>query len=401
MSPSDDPRYGLARYVIAAALARMADGGAIVAVVLLVNSHGGDGATAGFLGACLTAPHMLGPFVARRIDLADDGRRVIAFACVLYAIALSMGVIAYGRLPIAVVAATFIVAGCCGPLLTGGISTRLATIAGPDLRRQRRAQGWDVATYGIGGTVGPSMVAAIATWRSASEAALWLAGSVFVSAWLVMRLPYGAPEHGGHPARVPSAWATIRLMCGEGRLRRTLYMTVIVAFAMAALPIVAVQMAHMLHIPPASAAVLTAAYGIGNLAGSAVVMTRPLTGSPDVLMPRLAFGIVAALLVILASGAFALSTVAYFMVGCVNAFFFAATLAARTEYAPPGSRGQVFLWVAALKITAGSAGTAVAGAWIGVDARLPIVGGIVLIVLAASWARLERYRDRPQLSATQ
>ena len=386
----DEPRHGLLRYVIAAALARMADGGAIVAIVLLVNAHGGDGATAGLLGACLTAPHMLGPFVARRIDLADDGRKVIAFACVLYAIALSVGVLAYGRMPLPAVAVLFVVAGCCGPLLTGGISTRLAAIAGPDQRRRRRAQGWDVATYGIGGTVGPSLVAAVATWRSAMEAALWLAGSVFLSAWLVMRLPYSAPEHGGDLARVPSAMGTIRLMCGEGRLRRTLYMTVIVAFGMAALPIVAVQMALAAHVAPASAALMTAAYGVGNLSGSAMVMIRPLAGSPDISMPRLALCIFAGLLAIVVVDGFAITTAAYFAVGCINAFFFAATLAARTEYAPPGSRGQVFLWVAALKITAGSAGTAAAGASIGVDARMPILAAIVPSSLAALGARTER-----------
>jgi hypothetical protein len=43
---------------------------------------------------------------------------------------------------------------------------------------------------------------------------------------------------------------------------------------------------------------------------------------------------------------------------------FAATLAARNEYAPIKARGQVFIWVGILKIAAGSAGTAVAGATI-------------------------------------
>ncbi|MEV0477038.1 hypothetical protein AB0I50_45520, partial [Streptomyces prunicolor] len=59
---------GLARYVVAAALARTADGGAVVAVVLLVTSSGGSGTLAGVLGACITAPHLLGPFVARPLD---------------------------------------------------------------------------------------------------------------------------------------------------------------------------------------------------------------------------------------------------------------------------------------------------------------------------------------------
>lgn len=88
-------RGALARYVLAAAPARTADGGAVVAVVLLVGAHGGSGATAGALAACITASHLLGPFTARRIDLASDGRRPIAAACLLYAAALVTAVLAY------------------------------------------------------------------------------------------------------------------------------------------------------------------------------------------------------------------------------------------------------------------------------------------------------------------
>lgn len=148
-------RFGLARYVMAAALARTADGGAVVAIVLLVTTQGGSGSLAGFLAACITAPHLLGPFVARRIDLADDGRKVIAFACVLYSFALAAAVLSYGHTPAILTGLLLSMSGCCGPLLTGGISSRLPAIAGSDQHSQRRAQGWDVATYGIGGTIGP------------------------------------------------------------------------------------------------------------------------------------------------------------------------------------------------------------------------------------------------------
>lgn len=58
----------MARYVIAATLARVCDGGAIVAVVLLVNTSGGSPTVAGLLGACVTAPHLFAPLVARRLD---------------------------------------------------------------------------------------------------------------------------------------------------------------------------------------------------------------------------------------------------------------------------------------------------------------------------------------------
>ncbi|WP_257004229.1 hypothetical protein [Streptomyces sp. SA15] len=223
---------GLVRYVVAAALARTADGGAVVAVILLVTSSGGSGTLAGALGACITAPHLLGPFVARPLDLAQDGRKVIASACLLYAAVLATGVLTYARAPALVTALLLAVAGTCGPLLTGGISSRLPAIVGPETRTQRRAQGWDVATYGIGGTVGPSLVAALSGWASPSAAALALAGGAGVAAGCVLLLPYAPAAHGGDRTAILKPGPTLALVARTGRLRRTVYLTMIVALGL-------------------------------------------------------------------------------------------------------------------------------------------------------------------------
>src|SRR5215210_8210018 len=82
----------LARYVAAATLVRGTDGAAAVGLVLLAVSpaaHLAHGArTGGLLAAGLTAPHLLGPWVARRLDRAADGRTVLAAAFALYGLAL-------------------------------------------------------------------------------------------------------------------------------------------------------------------------------------------------------------------------------------------------------------------------------------------------------------------------
>ncbi|WP_427917379.1 MFS transporter [Streptomyces sp. cg40] len=387
--PSGGAAGGLARYVVAAALARTADGGAVVAVVLLVTSSGGSGTLAGVLGACITAPHLLGPFVARSLDLARDGRKVIAAACLLYAVALTAGVLTYGHTPVVLAALLLATAGACGPLLTGGISSRLPAIVGPRLRTQRRAQGWDVATYGIGGTVGPSLVAALSGWVSPTAAALALAAGAATAAGGILLLPFSAPSHGGDGSAILKPGATLALIARTGRLRRTVYLTMVVALSVAALPITAVHLTKILGTEPATAAVLTAAYGLGNLAGSIAVMVRPLTGDPDRLMRRLALGVVAGLLAVTASPAFALSVAAYALTGILNTFFFASTLAARTEYAPSGARGQVFIWIAALKITSGSAGTALAGSLTGLSVRLPLVVGLLAVSVSVAAATAE------------
>ena len=379
---------GLLRYVLAATLARSADGGAVVAIVLLVTVSGGPGWLAGLLGAAITAPHLLGPFIARSLDTARDGRTVIAVACLCHGAGLAAAVLLYPVAWFGVTAALLAAAGVFGPLLTGGISSRLPAIAGPTREAQRRAQGWDVATYGIGGTIGPTVVAVLAAWATPALAALVLAGATFIAAILVRLLPPSAPSN--RPAEVPQPLQTLRLMLARGPLRRTLYLTVSVALSVAALPITAVASSGVLQIPSSAAAVLTAAYGLGGLVASGIITVRPLPGDADRSMTWLALAVGATLLAITFTGLFWAATVGYALAGALNSSFFAATLAARSEYAPASARGQVFVWIGALKITAGSAGTALAGALVVGALHLPLALGIALTAVAALASLLDR-----------
>lgn len=70
--------------MLAATLVRSADGGAVVAILLLAHASGLPAWVSGLLGASITAPHLLGPFIARRLDTAADGRMVIAFSAVAH-----------------------------------------------------------------------------------------------------------------------------------------------------------------------------------------------------------------------------------------------------------------------------------------------------------------------------
>ncbi|GAA3667302.1 MFS transporter [Arthrobacter ginkgonis] len=384
------PGRALPRYVAAASLARLADGGGAIALILLAASQGGHGAVVGgaavpdaalhgaVLAACLTAPHLLGPFVARRMDLAADPRKPIATACLLYAAALATAVATFGAVPFALSAVLVAMAGTCGPLLTGGLSSRLPALAAPAQRAQRRAQGWDAATYGIGASLGPAIVAIVASSTTPAAAALCLAGCAALAAVFVLRLP--APvAAGGSRGDVPTALETITLILRDGDLRRTLAFTTLVAGSVAALPVAALGAAARFQLDPAAAAVLAASYGIGYLLGSGIVLAFPLRGEPRRIMPVLAAALALALAATAASPAFAVSVAAYAVAGALNALFMAATLAARSEYAPAAARGQVFIWVAALKISSASAGTFLAGLLAPVDSRLPLVAGAVSV----------------------
>lgn len=382
------PRWGLTRYVAAATLARAADGGGVVAIVLVVTTSGAPGWLAGLLGASITAPHLLGPFLARRLDTARDGRNVIAAACLIHGATLAAAVLLYPVVSPILTGLLLFVSGLFGPFLTGGISSRLPAIAGPDQHSQRRAQGWDVATYGLGATIGPTIVAIVSVWSTPTVATLVLAGGTFAAAALVRLLPYATPA--AETAEVPRPLPTLRIMATSGPLRRTLYLTMTVASSVAVLPIVAVSSTAELGEAAGAAAALTAAYGIGSLAGSVGVMVRPLRGDADTLMPQLALAVAAALGAVLLAPNPTFAVVAYAAAGVANSYFFASTLAARSEYSPAAARGQIFVWVGALKITAGSAGTAAAGALVGTALHLPTI----LAASAASAAAIVAIVDR-------
>ena len=133
-------------------------------------------------------------------------------------------------------------------------------------------------------------------------------------------------------------------MLTSGPLRRTLYLTVIVALSVAVLPITAVASTPHLGIPAAGAGILIGAYGLGNLAGSAGVMLRPPRGDADRLMGRLAAAVALALAVVGLSVTAVLAVAAYALAGILNAYFFAATLAARSAGMPcPGASTGVRL----------------------------------------------------------
>jgi MFS family permease len=378
----------LARYVFAATLVRSADEGAVVAIVLLAHAQGMPGWVAGLLGASITAPHLLGPFIARKLDAARDGRNVIAASAVLHGLLLGAAALLMPAGPY-LPALLLFVSGVFGPMLTGGISSRLPSIAGPEQRSQRRAQSWDVATYGLSGTLGPAAVAWIAATTDPLTATMVLAATAVPGAGAVLALPQQEPPH--HGTTVPSPAQTLHLIWKHGPLRRTLGLTVTVAFAVAALPIYAVAVAPALGGGP-TAGLLVAAYGAGNLLGSAGLMLRPLRGDADRLMSILAIVLAAMLTAIVLTPTLPASLIAFCLAGIANAVFFAATLAARSEFAPVESRGQIFIWVGALKIADGAAGTASAGAMAGVAVWTPLVLATTLTALAAAGSFIERSR---------
>ncbi|MEV7628893.1 MFS transporter [Actinoplanes sp. NPDC089786] len=378
-------RTAVMRYLGGATLARGADAGAAVGFVLLKPTVVGA-----VLAACLTAPHLLGPVLARRLDRARDGRRLIAVVCAAYGVFLAIAALGLDRIPLVLVVLAAATAGVCGPLLTGGLSSRLAALVPGDERAQRRAQGLDALSYGIGGTAGPAAAAALASLTGARVSLLVLATAAVIAGLLVLSLPAA-----GNPVprdEVLSVRQALTLILTTGPLRRVMYTTVVASVPGGAIAVIAVAYAPALRVSPGTAGLLAAAYGFGVLLGSLAVTARPLLGEPERLVTRagalmgVAYGLCAA------APGFALAFAGFTLIGVLNAPFFTATLASRAAYSPPQARAQVFVSMAALKVGGQSAGTAAAGTALGLGARTLLLIGAALIIATAAATVLDRRR---------
>ena len=401
------------RWACAATLARTADAGSGVGVVLLTAAGGNGLRLGGLLAAALTAPHLFGARIGRLVDRAGDPRRPLAAGCVGYAAALAAatGALRLG-LPVAAGGA-LVVAGACGPLLTGGFSALTSGLGGSP----ERAHGLDTLTYGVSGVAGPAAVAGLATLTSPASSLLTLAGATVVAAagtrWLppvrvaAASVSEAAPAAGGcggptRSASRVSAAASARAS-GGGRavlltvrpLRRVTVTTVVTAAVGGMLAVFAVVLAASVTGRPADGVWLLGAMGLGNLAGSAALAVRPLTAEPvrASLLVTAALG-AGYLLVALASG-YALLLGAFAVVGVLTAPWVTASLATRERHAPPGRRGEVFAGMAGWKMAAASGGTALAGLLAAAPARTVVAVAAALVLGSAFAMALDRPAAAP------
>ncbi|MGC4806438.1 MFS transporter [Micromonospora sp. DT233] len=385
----------LIRYLLSACLVRCAQGGATVGLVALTISSGerGGAALAGMLAALLTAPNIAGPWLARWLDSARDGRLVLAGSFTVFGVGLAAGALLLGRAPVLGVAALIALAGLAGPLMTGGLSSRLTGVVGEAPARQRRAEGWDSATYGLAGIVGPALVAAMGALTGPLYPVLALAGTALLGAALVLSMPARAMST-GEPAAAFGVAAALRLLVTVDPLRRVLVATALTSVSAGGIMVVAVVFGTELTGHRSSGPALAVAYGVGSLCGSVAVALLPLRGEPE----RLAIGLVAANAMAVGSCAAApnypLALAAFGLAGVSSAILFTATLAVRSRYSPPGARAQVFVCMAGVKMVAASVGTALAGTLVGVGPRFAMLVGAAVTAVAVAVALVDRRLTR-------
>lgn len=390
---SPDIARRLFRYVGAAIPARIPEAGAAVGLTLLVARRGGGGIDAALVAVCLNLPHLLGPFLARRLDRVGDGRPFIATSCAVYGVALAAAALSIGRTPLPVSLAFVVVAGAVGPVFTAGLSSQLSLMVPQHPSDRRRAQGLDALTYGVAWSIGPAIVAGIASAITPLTAVLALSGTAVLGGALVMTLP-GVPEQGPEAGATLTMRQVISHVVHVGGLRRATIAMMVTSFVAGSLAILAVGRGMQLQGDTESGALLAALYGAGGLVGSIFTSLVPLKGDPDRMTIRCSVS--AGVMFVLGGLApdFGITLVAFAIAGFLSGPFYVATLAARTAYSPAQGKAQVFVAMEAIKIALSAAGATAAGAIGFAAAGTSLTIGGTLIVLVGAALTLDR-RGRP------
>ncbi|MFC8719451.1 MFS transporter [Kitasatospora sp. NPDC057198] len=384
----------LLRYTFVAFLARLADEGAAVAMVLLALHRTGDAAPGAFVLAAWTAPHVLAAPPAGALA-ARTRRPRLLHAAALGVFAATVAVLAatLGRLPLPLVLAVAALGGCCGPVVSGGLSALLTRLP-PDGARARgraeaevgeegRAQAWDAVTYNAAAVAGPGLVALLAALGSPAAAMPVLAVAAGCAAVLTALLPPVAPLAGPPPGRLRRELAQgLRTVWRRRELRAVTAATCLAFLGLGGLTATGVLLAGHLGRAGAGGLLLTA-FALGALAGT-LLLTRPwVRAAPRRLAVAGLAGTGAGLAVAAAVPVLPVAVGGFAVAGACDGLVLTATLRIRAAHSPPHRLAQVFTLGAGLKVSAAAAGSALAAAATAATAPRYLLG-IAALQLAAA-----------------
>ncbi|MFF5225721.1 MFS transporter [Dactylosporangium sp. NPDC000521] len=398
----------LARLLTAAVLARTAEAGATVVLLLASVQRFGGPATGASVLAALLVPHVVaGPVVGLVTDRARRPRLVHAGFAAVFGLALGGVLLLTGVAPLPVVLALAVVAGTCGPMIFGGLSSRVDDVV-PAARRPH-ARGLDAATYNVAEIAGPAAgallvavfgvpvaavtlsaacllaaatlltVAPAATEATAStpgpESAAPIpafsapAAAVPVSGPSVPGAPEGAgaglrgagPDSVGSGERKPGLRDGLAAMVRSRPLLAVTAATAVASYAAGMITPVAVVLGVAAG-RPAGGGLLVTALGVGALCGSLLVARFPLRVPAHRVVLACLVGVGAALAgaaaVVVAGAPWAVLVGVFAVTGVIDGPLLSSVLEVRSREAPPGTRTQVFTLGAGIKLTAASVGAA-------------------------------------------
>lgn len=355
-------KWVLVRYLQVALLVRLASEGARVALVVLAVDRTRSTGFGGALIAALLVPSVVAaPLVGAVADRVRPRRLFHASFLVFYGTGLGAIAMLVGRVSAPVVLVVASAAGCCTPLLTGGLTSLLSDLLPPTALS--RAFSLDAVSYNLAGIAGPALASALASSTGPARALLVLGAGAAVGGLIVFALPLSPHAGRTHALRPADLGAAAALLVRDPPLRSLTWASGVGQLGIGALPVVCVLLAARYQTPWAAGGLMTA-MALGSLTGSLAYAWRPWgSRRPEWIVIIMLFTTGAALAsvpcvdnVAAAAGGFALA-------GCCTGPLFAALLTGRDRYAPPTTRTQVFTLGASIKSTFAAGGAALAGGW--------------------------------------
>ncbi|GHE49924.1 MFS transporter [Streptomyces longispororuber] len=387
------PGAVLIRYMQVALMVRLASEGARVALVVLAVDRTGSAAFGGALVAALLVPGLVAaPPAGALADRVRRRRLFHAGALVGHGLGLAAVAGLTGRAPAPVALAAAGAAGCCTPLVTGGLTSLLGDLLPP--AALGRAFSLDAVTYNLAGIAGPALVSVLAAAVGPAPALLALGAVAVAGGLLVLSLPLRPrPAPDGPALRPGDVKAAAVLLVRDPPLRSLTWASGLGQFGIGALPVVCVLLATRYQAPWAAGGLMTV-MAVGSLAGSLAYAWRPWGDRrPErtVLAMLCATGV--PLAAVSWTGGPLAAAVGFALAGCCTGPLFAALLAGRDRYAPPAARTQVFTLGASVKSAFSAAGAALAGACQAAGpARLVLAVACCQVAAAALGALLLRRR---------
>ncbi|GAB2893578.1 MFS transporter [Streptomyces mayteni] len=347
------------RCLLVAFLARLADEGLPLAVLLLAQARTESPALGAFTLAAWLAPHVLAaPVTGTLLARARRPRPLYAAALGCFAAAVAGVALTLGRVPAPVTLAVALAGGCCGPIVTGGMSSLLAGLAPPGAARDR-AYALDAGSYNAASVAGPGAVGLAATALSPGLAAGLLVAPAALAAALAPTLPIGAEA--APKAKEPAPWAAGAVALWRVPELRAITAATTVAFlGIGGVTTTAVLLAAE-HGRPAGGGALMTAFALGALASSLLLARRAPRLAPPALAGLALLGLGLALGGAALAPSYPTALPCFALAGLCDGPLLTATLRIRADHAPPAARAQVFTVAAGLKITAASCGTLLAG----------------------------------------
>ena len=381
--PADPVRRGmLTRYLVAAALARVADEGARVSLVLLALHQTRSAAVGGAMIAALLVPHVVaGPLVGWVVDGASHPGRVLGAAIFLFAGSLLCVALLLGHTGLWLILAILLLGGCCGPAVTGGLTSRLPSLVGE--QRAPRAFGLDSLFYNVASMAGPALAGIVAAAAGPVVAQSLLAASAALGALGIAGLPLSALPQTSRTAR-PSLLSGAREVLRQPTLRVVTFTSALGQLGPGALTVVAAALAVSVNRPAAGGLLLTAV-AAGSFLGSLIWTWHPMSPQRSPLVTTVCMlGVGAPIALAAATRSIEVTAMLFALSGFFVGPFGSALFTARAHYTPEAVRTQVFTIGAGLKVTASALGAAL----IGLVADQPIATQLLLVAISPLLAGL-------------